>query len=62
MRVGVISLIHESNTFAIPPPTMDLFRRDGLLIGEAVRDEFEGGHHVMPRRRPRLGSPGSGPG
>ena len=34
MRVGIISLIHESNTFAVPPTTIDLFRRDSLLIGE----------------------------
>ncbi len=47
MRVGIISLLHESNTFAATPTTIDLFRRDGLLIGQAVRDEFEGGLHQM---------------
>ncbi len=43
MRIGIISLIHESNTFAVTPTTMDLFRRDNLLFGAAIRDEFEGG-------------------
>jgi len=47
MRVGIISLIHESNTFAVTPTTIEMFRRDGLLIGEAVREKFEGGHHQI---------------
>ena len=41
MRVGIISLVHESNTFAVTPTTIELFRRDSLLLGEAVRSEFE---------------------
>jgi microcystin degradation protein MlrC len=47
MRIGILSLIHESNTFAVTPTTMDLFRRDNLLIGEAVREEYEGGLHEI---------------
>ena len=47
MRVGVISLIHESNTFAVTPTTIEQFRRDSLLIGEAVREAFVGGHHQI---------------
>jgi hypothetical protein len=35
MRVGIISLVHESNTFAVTPTTIELFRRDSLLLGEA---------------------------
>ena len=45
MRVGIISLIHESNTFASTPTTIDLFRRDGLLTGEEIRAEFADGLH-----------------
>ena len=44
-RVGIISLIHESNTFADTPTTIASFRRDGLLFGEEVRQEFAGSLH-----------------
>ena len=47
MRVGIISLIHESNTFIHTPTTIDLFRRDALLTGQAVTDLFQGGHHEI---------------
>ncbi len=43
MRVGIISLIHESNTFISTPTTMDLFRRDGLLTGQEIVGQFDGG-------------------
>ncbi len=41
MRVGILSLIHESNTFAVTPTTIDLFRRDELMIGDEVRWGYE---------------------
>ncbi|MCY3771021.1 MAG: M81 family metallopeptidase [Gemmatimonadetes bacterium] len=47
MRVGILSLIHESNTFSHTPTTLDLFRRDGILTGEAVNDQFRGGFHEI---------------
>ena len=47
MRVGILSLIHESNTFAATPTTIDLFRQDSLLIGEEIRKEFSNGHHQI---------------
>ncbi len=47
MRVGILSLIHESNTFSHTPTTLDLFRRDGILTGEAVADHFRGGFHEI---------------
>ena len=47
MRIGIISLIHESNTFAVTPTTMESFRRDNLLVGDAVREAFEGGLHQI---------------
>ncbi len=47
MRIGILSLIHESNTFAVTPTTLDLFRRDSLLTGEEVRLEYEGGLHQI---------------
>ncbi len=47
MRVGILSLIHESNTFSNTPTTLDLFRRDGILEGEAVARHFRGGFHEI---------------
>ncbi len=47
MRVGIISLIHESNTFAVAPTTIESFRRDSILIGEEVRNSFSGGLHQI---------------
>lgn len=47
MRVGILSLIHESNTFSHTPTTLDLFRRDGILTGEAFADYFRGGFHEI---------------
>ena len=47
MRVGILSLIHESNTFAVTPTTIDMFQRDELLIGDEVRRVYEGGHNQI---------------
>ena len=47
MRVGILSLIHESNTFAVTPTTIDMFRRDELLVGDEVRRAYEGGHNQI---------------
>jgi microcystin degradation protein MlrC len=47
VRVGILSLIHESNTFASTPTTLDLFQRDQLLIGEEVRREYERGNNQL---------------
>ncbi len=46
-RVGVIALQHESNTFLPQPTTLDAFRRDVLLRGEAVREFFAPAHHEV---------------
>ena len=47
MRVGILSLMHESNTFAVTPTTIDLFRRDGVLFGDEIREAFGGGLHQI---------------
>ena len=47
MRVGIISLIHESNTFISTPTTIDMFRRDGLLTGPQMTERFAGGYHEI---------------
>jgi len=47
MRVGLISLLHESNTFIQTPTTLDLFKRDGIAIGQAMYERYKGGHHEV---------------
>ena len=47
MRVGIISLMHESNTFAVTPTTIELFERDGIYFGDQIRDAFGGGLHQL---------------
>ncbi len=47
MRVGIISLIHESNTFISTKTVLDMFREDRLLIGQEVYETFAGGHHEV---------------
>ncbi|MAE66053.1 MAG: hypothetical protein CMJ18_17410 [Phycisphaeraceae bacterium] len=40
MRIGIISLMHESNTFISAPTTLEDFRRDALLTGDAVIEHW----------------------
>jgi microcystin degradation protein MlrC len=47
MAIGIVSLTHESNTFATTPTTIESFRSDQLLMGEAIREAFESGHHEI---------------
>jgi microcystin degradation protein MlrC len=47
MRVGVVSLVHESNTFAAGTTPLAAFERDTLVVGGAVRDRYAGTHHEV---------------
>ena len=47
MRVGIIALLHESNTFVTPPTTIRNFEENLLVRGEAVRTAMEGTHHEV---------------
>ena len=47
MRVGIIALLQESNTFLPVRTERRHFEQDLLLVGEAVRAQFSGGHHEM---------------
>jgi microcystin degradation protein MlrC len=47
MRVGIVGLQHESNTFLPTPTTIDSFRQAHLLLGEAVRDKYAAAHHEL---------------
>lgn len=47
MRVGIIGLQHESNTFLPNPTTLDDFRRGHLLEGEEIRHAYAESHHEV---------------
>lgn len=47
MRVGVIALLQESNTFIAGPTTLAHFEQDLLKEGEAVRAHFADSHHEV---------------
>jgi microcystin degradation protein MlrC len=47
MRVGIIGLMHESNTCIAKPTTLEDFRREILVTGDGVRRRFAGGHHEV---------------
>ena len=47
MKVGIVTLMHESNTFADPMTPLAAFRRDQYLHGSAIRERFRGGHHEV---------------
>lgn len=47
MRVGIISLIHESNTFIQTRTDFNKFKSDQLLHGEQIKELFTGGHHEI---------------
>ncbi len=47
MRIGIIGLLHESNTFAQPPTTVKQFRAGTLLEGDAILEEFADAHHEL---------------
>jgi microcystin degradation protein MlrC len=47
MRVGILGIQHESNTFIATPTSMEDFRRKTLLHGGEVRQKFSGGHHEI---------------
>ncbi len=47
MRVGIVGLLHESNTFVSRPTTLEHFRHDTLLCGSDVRDQFTDSQHEL---------------
>ncbi|MHC4877959.1 MAG: M81 family metallopeptidase [Planctomycetota bacterium] len=47
MRIGIIGLLHESNTFVTRPTTLENFRDAVLLTGDAIRPAFDGAHHEI---------------
>ncbi len=47
MRVGIIALLHESNTFISRPTELEHFRQDLLLSGEAMREKLGDTEHEI---------------
>jgi microcystin degradation protein MlrC len=47
MRIGIIALLQESNTFIGRPTTLAHFEQELLLTGEAVRERLAGTHHEI---------------
>ena len=46
-RVGIIALLHESNTFLEEPTTLEDFRTNVLATGNAVIEAFRGSQHEV---------------
>ena len=47
MRVGILALLHESNTFIAQPTTLAHFEQNMLLIGEEMRRHLADAHHEV---------------
>lgn len=47
MRVGIIGLLHESNTFIHEPTTIEHFERNSLLRGASIREAFKDSFHEV---------------
>jgi len=47
MRIGIIALLQESNTFVAQPTRLSHFREELLVTGEAVRERLAGTHHEV---------------
>ncbi len=47
MRVGIIALQHESNTFLGTPTTWEHFEQGALLLGPAIREAYGAAHHEV---------------
>jgi microcystin degradation protein MlrC len=47
MRIGIIALLQESNTFVAQPTKLEHFQQELLATGEAVRERLAGTHHEV---------------
>jgi microcystin degradation protein MlrC len=46
-RIGILALLHESNTFVQQPTTLQRFREDLFLEGPVIRDALAASHHEV---------------
>lgn len=56
MRIGIIGLLHESNTFLAQPTEIDSFERVTLARGSEIVSLFENSHHELGGFLQGLGS------
>ena len=47
MRIGIIALLQESNTFIAQATRLEHFQQELLATGEAVRERLAGSHHEV---------------
>jgi len=47
LRVGIIGIYHESNTFIPDPTTLDHYRKSTFLFGEDIRARYSNAHHEI---------------
>ena len=47
MRVGILCLMQESNTFLNQPTEFHHFEDDLLLTGESIREQMGNTHHEV---------------
>lgn len=47
MRIGIVGIQHESNTFLPIPTTIEHFRNGAILTGEAIRRDYGDSHHEL---------------
>ena len=47
MRVGIVGIQHESNTFQSAPTTWEHFEQGALLTGQAIWREYGAAHHEV---------------
>lgn len=47
MRVGIVAIQHESNTFLTAPTTWEHFAQGSLTSGAAIRTEYADSHHEV---------------
>jgi len=47
MRVGILALLHESNTFISQPTHLEHFEQSWLFEGDQVRTHIESSHHEV---------------
>src|SRR4029434_1339821 len=50
MRIGILALLQESNTFIGQPTTIAHFEQELLVTGLAVRERLAGTHHEVAGR------------
>ena len=47
MRIGIIALLHESNTFISRTTSIERFHEDLYLIGESIATKLSASHHEI---------------